>query len=184
MPFVNKVRTVWTGFGGAPGYSNLYFGGSPPAQSCIDAVRDAITILQPGFNSGVTATIDPVVVTIDDFTGNVTGTVTGTQRVVVGTQSGELLPLATQGLIGFRTGIYATGREIRGRWFIPGMTETANVAAGVPSSSAILTFINAGNSLIGAVPEFVVYSRTKKASASVVSAYSPTKWAVLRSRRD
>lgn len=184
MTTLNKVRTVWTGGSGMPGYSTIYFSAAFNAQACVDAVRDALTVLAPGYSSQITATVDPIVTQVDDVTGDVTGTQVATQRVIPGTAAGNMLPVATQGLIGFRTGFYQTGRELRGKWYIPGMVASASTSAGAPTSTATLTLINAGNTLIGATPELVVYSPTKHVSAVVVSAYSPTKFAVLRSRRD
>lgn len=184
MAVLQRVRTVWTGTTGMPGYSNHYFTSAATAQACVDIVRDALTQLNSSISTAVTANVDPVVFSIESTTGDNVGTNTVTGRTLVGSGSGDMLPLSTQGLVGFRTGNFVAGRELRGKWFVPGMAETNNTAAGAPISTVQLSLIAAGNILVNGAPDFVIYSRTHKVYSSATSAYSPTKWAVLRSRRD
>lgn len=184
MAVLQRVRTVWTGFPGSPGYSNHYFTSAATPQACVDIVRDALVQLGTSASNQVTATIDAVVFSIESTTGDIVGTSTVTGRTASGTGTGDLLPVSTQGLVGFRTGNFINGRELRGRWFVPAMLENSNTAAGAPSSTVTLQLIASGNILINGAPDFVIYSRTHKEFSSATSAYSPVKWAVLRSRRD
>jgi hypothetical protein len=184
MAIVQRVRIVWTGLPGLPGYSNLFFSAALNPQDQIDLVRDAVIQLQPYIGGAVTASVDGTVTLTDTDTGQVTGVLAGTARTIVGSGSGDQLPPSVQGLVGFRTGVFRNGHEVRGRWNIPGMLETNSTGLGAPTSTVSLQLIAAGNILKNGAPPFVVYSPTHKLAAEVAAVYTPTKWAVLKSRRD
>ena len=184
MPVIQRVRIVWSGLPGMPGYSNLWFNAPLNPQDQIDLVRDAVTQLQPSIAGAVTATVEGVVTLTDTDTGQVTGVLSGTARTIVGGGTGDVLPTSTQGLVGFRTGVFRNGHEVRGRWNIPGMLEVNSSNLGAPSTAVQLQLIAAGNILRNGAPPFVIYSPTHKLAAEVAAVYTLTKWAVLRSRRD
>jgi hypothetical protein len=96
------------------------------------------------------------------------------------------MAFATQGLIRWRTGVFIAGRELRGRTFIPGATESRS-ANGRPDSTYITTAETAAqdlldNAALGAA--LVVYSVTHRQVELVQSRSVWGQWAVLRSRRD
>lgn len=184
MAVLQRIRTVWSGSTGLPGYSNHYFTSAATPQACVDIVRDACLQLSSSISSAISAAIDPVVFSIESTTGDIVGTSTVTGRAATGAGGTDMLPLTTQGLVGFRTGNFIGGRELRGRWYVPGMIEGNNTPAGAPVSTVTLSLIAAGNILVNGAPDFVIYSRTHKEFSSATACYSPVKWAVLRSRRD
>lgn len=179
---VQRVRTVWSGAPGLPGYTNTFFSVPSPAQELIDSVRDAWTVLVADINTNVTATVEATVMNLDVLSGKFTGATAGVARTVDMTALGQALPLQVQGLIFLSTGEFVNGHELKGRWFVPGWTENDN-STGVPSSNAILKMINVVNTLIATPHGLCVYSPTHHVSADVISGSSPTHWGGLVSRR-
>lgn len=181
-----RVTTLFTGplvTGG--GISQLYFdeagGTAAEAQSAVATFWEGVAgVMSDEVDIEVVSDVETVSVS----TGQVTG-ITPTETVnLVGLSTGDPLPLSTQGLIRWRTGFYAGGREVRGRTFIPGMTES-NSTDGKPTTGLPGSLTGVAQSLVNdASSELVVYSRSKAASAAVVSATCWDNWAVLRSRRD
>lgn len=180
-----RVDTVTTGLDGAPFYTQLFFNST--TGSAAGAVTSVVVLwedLAPVIVNDLTMTVDSIVTVVDQNTGNITGTVaTAAGDSVPGTNAGEPLPGATQGLISWRTGEYINGRELRGRLFVPGPGSASN-SLGEPSAGYISALETAANSFIGAagtVP--VVYSRANNDARGIVAATVWDEWAVLRSRR-
>lgn len=180
-----RVDTVTTGLGGAPFYTRLFFGdttGTPAG--AVGLVFDFWSTLAPKIDNALTMTIDGIVTVVDEGTGMITGTIsTGSSSTVVGTDAGLQTPEATQGLISWRTGSYVNGREVRGRTFIPGPTQSS-VTNGEPAA-AYQTALEAGAGILWAGTEarFGIYSTTNHVFRAAVSGQAWTEFAVLRSRR-
>jgi hypothetical protein len=198
MTNIYRVRTDLLGLPGLPGISTGYFlasGGT--AQQAVSAWGNfwgAMFGLPLG--NGLQANSQAQVDTLDDTNGQlVTSTVT-----VPTTQSsaaaGETLPWATQGLVRMRTGVVSSGREIRGRLFIPGQLESNSF--GSPLAAWITAVNTAGAALVSdANSVWCVWRRPKwntppphttppdrnGQAAPVATATAWTQWAVLRSRR-
>lgn len=179
---LHRVRTVWSGATGLPGYTNTYFSDAFQAQAQVDAVRDAWTVLIADLQTSLTATVEGAVMTLDTASGQFTGVTPATARTVDFTNAGQALPLQVQGLIFMKTGLFVNGRNLSGRWFIPGWTEADNTG-GAPVSNAILKMINVGQTLLASGLDWHVYSPTHHVSAAVASVSSPTHWGGLVSRR-
>ena len=186
MPFLYRVRTGIAGGPGGSQVSTMYFDATSPftAQAAVDTVYNFWNNLKAGIANDLTFTIEPAVYTIDATTGEPTGIVSTGSAAVSGTNANDTEPWATQGLVEWRTGNFISGREIRGRTFIPGPTYDQS-SGGVPSSTYNTRISSAVTSLLGDTDSaLMVYSR-KNFLAAQVDVGSPwTKWAVLRSRRD
>lgn len=157
-------------------------GGS--AEAARSQVHDYLQAL-PGITSpNITYTISQEVQVVDEGTGDVTASIATVTSYdpTTGTAGGDQLPLATQGLVHLRTGVYVAGREVRGRIFVPGPVELVS-SAGLPTSTYIDALQTAAELLLGGVG-FSVYSRTHHVRQAVSSVSVYPKWAVLRSRRD
>lgn len=197
---IRRVRTVFSGVAGSPWYSNLYFdadGVTPSAQQNVDAVDAFWTALASLMDNAVTWTIGPEVPELDETTGELTGVQTVTPGTGAGTDTTDPLPYMSQGLVRLSTTDFVAGRRVRGRIFVPGLTETANTTTGQPSGSAITAMTTAGTNLVAA-GGLLVWSRPfagdpaatpprparagSKASITAVSGWN--QWAVMRSRRD
>ena len=184
-----RTTTLWTGQSGMPGYTTLHFLGTED-QAAADGVAALTEAIWEGLSaviwSGVTAAVLPNVDVIDPVTGQTTGSFGVTTTPNAMGASGDQQPVAVQGLVQLRTGVYVSGREIRGRVFIPGSVDTADLA-GAPNpvystslgnvfSTAITDSAALGNPL-------AIWSPTRGQAEPVASAAGWTQWAVLRSRR-
>lgn len=186
---VLRVSTEWSGtMQGLPYFSNLYFGGTTDGEA--DAAVAAVTAFWQAVDDRVannlTWTISSDVESIDLLTGNVIAVFSTPGGTGSGAETGDLAPPYTQGLIRWRTGVYSGGREVRGRTFIPGVTENQNTE-GVPVATYISGNATAAQTLITAsapAGNLRVYSPTKQLASTVTSASTWNQWAVLRSRRD
>lgn len=198
-----RVQTVWTGVAGAPYYTNLYCigplstGNGEQLHAAWKAFLDAmITHLA----AGMISTIDPELLEFNEADGVVSSAGSTTTRVTNFASSSEALPHFTQGLIQWTTTGIVHNRRVRGRTFIPGVTEIQNSAAGVPlpafdtpAEAALATFLStmAGKLRIWSRPfeqkdpELVDKNPSRPGSAhQVTTAAVAPYWAVLRSRRD
>lgn len=182
-----RVRFEITGPAGAPWLSTMNFQGTTltNAQDSADAVRAFWLALQGSIVDTATGRVLPEVLIINDVTGEPTGIFSITPGdPITFTASNTLLPRTTQALVRWRTGVYSNGREIRGRTFIPGLTQVAN-NQGRPASGITSTLTTAANALISDVDSvFGVYSKRNGALAVVNAASVWNEFAELRTRRD
>jgi hypothetical protein len=182
-----RIRAVWTGVSGSPWYSNFYFAGSgsTDAQAAADAVYALFFGLRNALANDIVISIDPFAPTIDPATGDITGGFTvDPGDAIGGAATDDMLPTQTQALVTLRTGQYVGGREIRGKWFLGGLTEVNNVQTGLVSSSLISAVTDLWETLLATGPDLLVWSRKNGVTAPVQSATMTGVWSVLRSRRD
>lgn len=182
-----RVNGVFSGSNGAPMYNALYFGGltSGEAGAAATAARSFWNHMANALNGQMAYTTGSEVDVVDPVTGQITSTFSITPQTVDFTGTGEVLPQATQGLVRLRTNTFINGRRVRGRIFIPGVTELMSTA-GTPISGTQTLFQDAANLLItngAGAGGLVVYSPTHGQSAPVVSASPWDQFAVQRSRR-
>lgn len=185
MVVMYRVKTEFTGLPGMPGLNQLYFSAATgTASAASDAAGDFWGAVDAQMSSLLQWNVLTDVEAVDSATGQIVGVSQGTNRSGVGDLSGDFLPTATQGLVRLRTGVYVNGREVRGKIFIPGLTEGA-ATAGQMGSAVEATLQTAVNSLMSvANTELLVFSRANLRAEPVVSASVWNQFAVLRSRRD
>jgi hypothetical protein len=178
------VRINWTGLN--TGFSVLHFLPAVDDQSSADDAAAAATawlqVLDNFLRVNQSAQVDPEVLEIDESSGTTLGSFAVSESAVTGADSNDAVPNASMILVRWRTGVYVSGREIRGRTFIPGCTEQSVDANGNLSSTAI-SAIDAGSALMAAGDPLCVYSPTRGSAATVSSASTWSEFAVLRSRR-
>lgn len=182
-----RVETEHTGLPGGPYLSVHNFNtGAGTADDLADLVEAFWTDLRTVIRVGLQMRVEPVQTIFDDSTGQPVGTqVAATARTVTGGDSNDQKSAATQGLLQLRTGVYASGREIRGRLFVPAPCETSGAAT--PTQAYIDTLTDAGTALVSASSggnEWRVWSRARGQSAAVTACSGWNQYAVLRSRRD
>ena len=183
-----RVNGVFTGKPGAPYYNQLHFGGSTSleAVAAANAADDFWNHMANALDTQMTWSSGPEVELVDIATGQVTDSFAITPETVDFTGTGEVLPYATQGLLRLRTNTFINGRRVRGRIFIPGVTEFMNTGGTVILATQTL-FQDAGNLLLTSASGaggLVVYSPTHREAAPVASCAPWDQWAVQRSRRD
>lgn len=186
-----RVRTAITGYGSYPALSTMFFNESGgTAQQAADAVRAYWAGFASSIGNGVSLQVEAEVALIDSADGSLTGSAPVTTTVVNGSSAGEPLPFATQALQRWITGVVLDGRFVRGRTFIPALTELLSTA-GAPTTAILTTMATQAQNLIAdANSVLVVWHRPSDptladGAAVVVAGHSEwAKWAVLRSRRD
>ena len=191
---VYRVSALWTGFTGAPGYSNFHFTENPTGEtgSVIRAqVHDFFSELASLLPGVVTITIDPTVEVFDESTGLLTGYETDTEDLspVRGSGTGNFSGPAGA-VINWLTATVVNGRRLRGRTFVVPLRATAYEQDGTLSSSVLGTLNTAASVLSGSPFEstFCIWSRPQGggtgAVGEVIGHQVPDMAAVLRSRRD
>lgn len=181
-----RVATTITGPFGSPGYNRLHFDSlSFPGQTGAEAAATAAVnwwaAVSVRISNTLTFQVEPEVLEVDSTGSTVAAYVVPTRPEVKGTETADPLPWSTQGLVRLRTGVYVAGREVRGRIFIPGMTELGNTG-GRPTASARTIIDAAAAVLADNDPALQVLGA---AGPQVVAGASMwNEWAYLSSRRD
>lgn len=180
-----RVTTRFTAPIGGPYINVLYFqdlgGTAQQAATAAGAFWDGLSASL--MSNQVTWAQDAEVETISTA-GVLEGVTAITADTGGGTSTSEALPPHVQALVRLRTGNIVSGRELRGRVFVPGMVEGLNVA-GRPASSLITDMNAAAATLIGAAnAEWMVWSKAHNVAHDVSSASTWTEWASQRRRRD
>lgn len=189
-----QVTVDWSGFTGAPGYTNLYFRNSGLVQTAVnnavDAVFNLLEDIRPYEGNDVTWTISTEVKEIDETTGDLVAlhSPSSTPTPVVGAMN-DLGPIPAGICISWGTGGVHDGRPVRGRTFFVPMGYLFWDGNGSPADAA-LTVIRAAATAFkdDSGSEFVIWARPKTgvpgAAYAVTSATIRDKAAILTSRRD
>lgn len=181
-----RIRTTFSGATGSPWVNTLFFsetGGS--AQQAANAAAIFWQAVDAEMHTSITWSNETDVLIVNEDTGAATGVVQVEDSSGAGSNGVDLLPPATQALVRLRTGVFNDGREIRGRIFIPGLTEGANTAGGSVNGATATVIGDAAAALVAdANSELLVWSRSALQAHGVVAASVWNQFAILRSRRD
>lgn len=129
---------------------------------------------------------------IDEATGAIVNQVAAaTPAAVTFSGAGNYLPLQTQGIVQYSTGLFIAGRRVRGRSYIPGIVTTFSTAGGQPTAALITALSNFGAALgttILTATNQRVWHRPNALGVGGLSAVVTTRnvsasFGVLRSRR-
>lgn len=191
---INRVTAVWSGFRGAPGYSNFYFGADGgaefPVQGDADAVREFFQAIRTFLPSGTRVDVSAEVATIDETSGNITDLLAITPPAqVLGSATGGY-SAATGAVVNWLTGTYLRGRRLRGKTFIVPLASSSFDTNGDLSSATLAAIRGAASTLVGVSGSrgMRVWSRpvggAGGSSALVIASSVPDLGAVLKSRRD
>lgn len=207
---IGRMRLNWTGFTGAPGYTNFYFRDFSEGdlqQTMVTGfgsrLESLISTIQTRLPSTVTIQIDPTIDVIDVPSGDLTRSLSYTPLAArVGQATGNY-SAATGGVINWNTGGVRNGRRVRGRTFLVPFGGSALGPDGTLDNTLRTSLIGAINTFIG--PDATkpgvlgIYARPSKQHLNkagdtvpampgewfaVTSFTHPDKAAVLRSRRD
>lgn len=191
---IARVTAVWSGFTGAPGYSNFFFnafGGGDVVDLEVARVRTFFAAINATLPSVARIDVQAEVAILDEVTGDLIGysTADTAPAQVIGTGTGAY-SAPSGATVEWQTDAVAKGRRLRGRTFLVPLANTAYEANGTLSTVALTTIGNAAAGMVGdgTGPQFVIWSRPVVGSGgsigSVIGSRVPDKAAVLRSRRD
>lgn len=205
-----KLTVNWTGFVGAPGYTNLYFRDFQ-AQNVIDQpiVDGAISKTDAWLNqfngflpATVNVTLDSAVEIIEDTTGELIRYMSGAPFQRANGSGTGAYSAASGACVNWYTDAIVRGRRLRGRSFMVPLAGSALATDGTIDNTAVATMRTASTTMAGGVGvgDLGVWSRPTPILdaqgnptgnynadgqwAFVTSATVPDKAAVLRSRRD
>lgn len=204
MPALLRVRSRWSGFSGAPGYTVMHFrdfgtgdtGGSDPnAADAAAAVARVRTFM------GSVSAICPPVVQIQvegdvDLINSDNGQLIESYSVtppssVTGAATGGY-SAASGAVVNWRTSVIRNGRRIRGRSFLVPLASSQYGNDGLLIPTALTRLRDAADALriTTSSPDLCVFARPTTAGgtdgtlAVVTGSSVPSMVAVLRSRRD
>jgi len=199
MTSVYRVKAVWNGFQGAPGYSNFSFQGlgTDTANNAAGAaVRAFFEGIKVYLKTTWTVAVQPEILELDMATGTLLGaqTMTTTPAPTTGSSGNSVFTGGSGFVVSWGTSLIFNGHRVRGRTFIvPAIS--FNESDGTLDPSVITAATAAGNALIAATgADFSIwakqYDRTvdppKQIGGAITSVNSVTVKDVssqLRSRR-
>lgn len=184
---MQRVRVHWTGFTGGPGVNTLFYNDAPadPAPDLF-TFFNAIKGLLP---TSVSITIDNVGDLIDESTGALVGTWSGTSALTVTGTLSSLYAGASGAVVDLRTSTVVGRRRLQGRMFLVPLTTDCYQSDGTLASSQLGTLRTAASAWQGSTSgaDLVVWHRPTPghagSKATVTSVFVPDLAAVLRSRR-
>lgn len=199
MTQLARIKVNWTGFVGAPGYTNLYFRDPGSATMSQSVVNAAITATDTWLGAWVSSipqvvnfVIDPNVEVIDENNGSLVALFTGTPSTTrAGSQTGNY-SAASGAVVNWKTIGIRNGRVMRGRTFMVPLAATAQGPDGSLDATKLASLRTATATFISSfgTAALVVWGRpttsggTDGVSAAVTGFNIPDFSAVLRSRRD
>lgn len=191
---IHRVTVTWSGFPGAPGYTNFFFtgdgsgGAAAASRSRVVGFFNEANVLLP---IDVSFVIEGEVAVIDELTGSVTDYIAVVSDPAPGNggMSGGY-SAASGAVVTWNTAGVVNGRRVRGRTFIVPLGGGAYQSDGSLSSTTISTLQDAATELVGNGFDsgFGIWSRPKASAPGTfweVNGFRvPDMSAVLRSRRD
>lgn len=199
MTVMAKVTARWSGFSGAPGYTNFFFqlpsSDSWTSQNGSDvsgAVGGFFTGLLPILPSNVRIDVQGDLELIQDSNGELVDVLPlGARPQLSGSAASGPYSAATGAVVTWRTAGVVRGRRVRGRSFLVPLAGIAFENDGTLNAASIDIIQSAATGMInaGGTGDPVVWSRPTAVGASdgsawpTLSASVPDMGAVLRSRR-
>jgi hypothetical protein len=204
VPNIFQVTWTWTGFQGAPGYTNLFFlssnGDATEASNVVTKSTVLWTGLKPVLPTAVNITMSEDIRLIDDQTGDLRNSFTYAGSPVVGGSAGAGAYSGPSGaVIRWITGQVHGKHLLVGRTFVVPMIGSAFGPTGQLASATVTTLATAADAMRTAPgPAFGIWGRPRAAKTvggitrpALIGAWHPAtseavpnKAAVLRSRRD
>lgn len=200
MPKILQVTLKWSGFQGAPGYSNFYYmstGDFTPSQATADAAADAVSNLGAYIRTYLpieaSMQVQTDVVELEAQDGKMSNIWSvAAKPVLQGEKASAPYSAASGMVINWRTAGVRNGRRVRGRTFVVPLANAAYESNGTLAPTVISSLNTNIATLLAAQPTATlgVWSRPSAKGATDGSWHSvsgfniPDKVAVLRSRRD
>jgi hypothetical protein len=199
MARLAKVSVNWTGFTGAPGYTNLYFApaaGPDITQGVVDdAIAKVHTWIQAwddALPNTVTLTVAPTVEEINDTNGTLEAFWTGVPGSPNVGGSTLTYSAVSGACVNWYTGGVRNGRRVRGRTFMVPIGSNGMQNDGTLGAVALTTWRTATDVLIANTDDakLAVWSRPSAPAATDGISYDVNsftindKVAFLSSRRD
>ena len=193
---INRITCTWSGFTGAPGYSQFYWVGSagiqnlftPFWQACAPYIPSVVTVTVPNTGDVLDQQTGKK---LDIWTSGIANTTSGTATVGVG------FSMASGAHVNWFSSVYVKGQRLRGKTYLVPLATTAYASNGVLTTACANAINAAATSLFqGSGGGLCVWHRPiynptdptdlveQGSIGPITSTTTPTKVSVLRSRRD
>lgn len=185
MATIRRIRVLWGGIPGMPGYSLFY------ASAAADATADLVTYfnaIKARFPSGLSWTVPPTGDTLDDATGTLNGSWSGAGAGIVTSTGTGAYAAGVGAYSAWVTNAIVGGRRLRGRTFLAPLLGTNYDNTGTIDPTQLTTFATA-TSTLAATGKLVVWHRPSGPGASngssslITAGVVPDVVTSLRSRR-
>ncbi len=191
---ITRVTAEWSGFSGAPGYSNFYFaafGSGDAVDLEVARVRALFNAIPTYIPSGVSVRVLQEAAILDESSGELLGYSQATTQPsqVTGTGIGSW-SAASGAVLTWNTETIARGRRLRGRTFLVPLAVAAYDTSGTLAQAFMTAATTGANALIGdgTGPTAVIWSRPRGGAGGsagpITSSRVADRVSVLRSRRD
>lgn len=200
MGNILKVTAQWSGFVGAPGYSNFYWREEDPGSSfdsgafaAADAVNAFFTAIKTTVPNVVKWRVLTDVSIIDENSGQLVDVASaGARTDITGGVTAANYSAASGGVVTWRSAGVRNGRRVRGRTFIVPLASTMYDVDGSLTATCLSTLGTAATAYINTAGTRspVVWARptgpgaTDGIAHNMVTSSIPDKVAILKSRRD
>lgn len=183
---IARLTATWTGFSGAPGYTNFYFRVPGVAPAVVNSFFQGIYLHLP---ASVQVTIPNSGDLLDEVTGNLTDTWSATGGTTITGGGGNMGPAPAGACISWYTDGIARARRVRGRTFIVPLAGGSYEGNGTLHPIAITALQDSADALMtDSGDEFGIWSRPRLGTGGsfhvATRAQIRDKAAILRSRRD
>lgn len=182
---MRRVRVSWDGLGALPGVSTFYYGVASPNVSDLVTFFTAIRSLVP---SGLTWTIPNTGDELDDATGQLTGTWSGSGGGTVTSNGGSVAYAAGVGVaVNWTTGVIVGRRRVQGRTFLCPLVSSAYSTNGSIAGGNLTTIGSAAAAFVASGVAKGIWHRPRNGSGGQYAAINffqvPNRVTALRSRR-
>lgn len=185
MTTIKKIPVRWDGLSDLPGYSLFYCSASTDVTTDLATYFNAIKSLFP---SGLTWYIPGAGDTVDDATGAINGTWTGTSASVAATVAGQPYASGVGAFTSWNTSLVVGRRRLRGKTFLAPLYGGAYNSSGQVNIS-VQGALNSAAATLVAAAKLVIWHRPTKVihtgglSGLIVSTSTSPQVTSLRSRR-
>lgn len=186
MTSIWRVRCHWTGFPGAPGYSNFY-SSSVPTAATLTAIRQFFSGLTVGIPTDVSIQVEGQGDELDVSSYQIIGQWSATQPAVVVGGAGDPYAGPAGFVCTWRTSTVINGRRVLGKTFIVPAAGIFQTDGSILNTYLATAQAAASDLVASADYDQVIWHKSGGdfggSLAPVVSAHVPDMAAVLRSRR-
>lgn len=191
MPDLHRVELQWSGVNVVGLASTvLHFDGAGVPPPDMTAIRAAFATVQSALPISTTITFPGDGVTIDDATGDLSGTWSfGSTPAPVTGSSTDTSAAGVGACVNWTTGVIVGTRRLRGRTFIVPLSTFAYDQTGTITTAQLTALANFRTAMLALTPELMIWHRPTTAggsdgsSAAVVGSSVKDRVAYLSSRR-
>lgn len=182
MPnLIKQIHYRWTGLPTGEGISTFYCDNDTDV--ITPQLRTFFAALATSLPGAITLKAPAGGNVIDADTGDVVGVWAVSAPADVTGSGGGVYAAPTGAVVNWHSGIYAGGREIKGKTFLVPLAPVCFDGGGGIAAATRTAIQNAAATLISSAPGMRLYSRMTNGTASVASANVSPTIAVLNSRK-